>query len=288
MPPAGNNNSNNNQSNMGNQMPPTMPNQQPQKVDDGNVFSIIGLVLAFFGMQLIGLILSIVGLNKAKKAGASKGLAIAGIVLNAIGLVVATIFIILLIIGAFTSNETITSNSNTNNNNPSYNSGSSNNSRQSVTATDSYDYDKVCTNKYSVSNAADYTKGSATVVAFYNSESSSTYYTNLYDIKDSWRVDNDTPGAVQLVACLDFKGGSMAGKDCQFESDGENVSIPLYHSQYKLTVYEAKTGEVVTSEDIETNTNECPSFASYIKSDPKVYETPSGDLIEGVLTPYAG
>lgn len=55
--------------------------QQPTE-DPGKVFSIIGIVCAFIFLQLPGLILSIIGLRKSKKAGFSTKLGVIGIILN--------------------------------------------------------------------------------------------------------------------------------------------------------------------------------------------------------------
>ncbi|MDE6558210.1 MAG: DUF898 family protein [Clostridia bacterium] len=62
---------------------------QPAPANSGsNGLAIAGFVLVFFGVQPVGLILSIVGLVKAKDyGGKGKGLAIAGIVLGALSIV---------------------------------------------------------------------------------------------------------------------------------------------------------------------------------------------------------
>jgi|GEM_PF-2402391 len=75
---------------------PGAPIQQPAQ-DPGKVFSILGLVFAFIAFQLPGLILSIIGLKKSKKAGFPTTLAVVGIILNSLFMVVG-----LGIIAAFT------------------------------------------------------------------------------------------------------------------------------------------------------------------------------------------
>ncbi|MFF3066260.1 DUF4190 domain-containing protein [Oerskovia sp. NPDC057915] len=64
--------------------------------DPGKTLGIVGLVLSILGCtSLIGLILSIVALNKSKKAGYKNGIALAGIIVGAVlfvGLVIWLIF----------------------------------------------------------------------------------------------------------------------------------------------------------------------------------------------------
>jgi hypothetical protein len=66
---------------------PTPPIQQPA-TDPGKLFNILGLVFAFIALQVPGLILSIIGLRKSKKAGFPTTLAIVGICLNILFMIV--------------------------------------------------------------------------------------------------------------------------------------------------------------------------------------------------------
>ncbi|MDY7527942.1 MULTISPECIES: hypothetical protein [Cryobacterium] len=62
----------------------------------GKILGIVGFILAFIPyLQLPGLIVSIIGFNQAKKAGAPNGLAKAGIILSAIFLV---LFVVILVV----------------------------------------------------------------------------------------------------------------------------------------------------------------------------------------------
>lgn len=60
-----------------------MDNQPSQP---GKVLTIIGFIMAFLPLQLIGLTFSIIGLVQSRQVHRPNGLAVAGIVLNAIGL----------------------------------------------------------------------------------------------------------------------------------------------------------------------------------------------------------
>ena len=65
-----------------------MTQPHTSKADPGQGLGIAGFVIAFTGINILGLILSIVGLTKSRKAGYKNGLAVAGIVLNAVLMVV--------------------------------------------------------------------------------------------------------------------------------------------------------------------------------------------------------
>ena len=87
------------------------PYQQPvNPVDPGKGLGVAAMVLGIinivfcltltFPLSLIGLPLGCVGLSKSKKAGMNNGMAVAGIVMNAIGLALYLVFIILSILTA--------------------------------------------------------------------------------------------------------------------------------------------------------------------------------------------
>jgi hypothetical protein len=293
MPPINNNQNNN----FNQQTQPPMANGPIPQVtqDSGKTFSIIGLVLVFLpGLQLLGLILSIVGLSKAKKAGAPKGMSITAIILNITAMIVWTSLIFAVVIKAVKSTETnpddivTTIKDNTVDNNTKTDSDSSKTTKPlAVTASDIYDMNKVCKNNYSIANSGTYSAGSLNkVAAFYNTNQSKNIYTYLQSSKESW-IPNLTSD-VGIIVCADFSEGESAGKNCDYVSDGENVSIPLYRSSYTLRVIEAYTGNQISTTYATTSTDECPSYVTYNKTDPKVYQDLDFDILEGVLTPYAG
>ncbi len=74
------------------------PAQSQSGENQTNTYAIVGLILAFF-IPIVGFILSIVGLSKAKELGGSgSGLATAGIIVSLID-VVAVILIVVVSIG---------------------------------------------------------------------------------------------------------------------------------------------------------------------------------------------
>lgn len=70
---------------------------QPQPPNPGEVTGIIGIVLFLTGFAPIGLVLSIVSTVQSAKANAPKTLGIIGIVINALGIIIGTIILIIVI-----------------------------------------------------------------------------------------------------------------------------------------------------------------------------------------------
>ena len=68
--------------------------------DPGKGLGIASLILSLIGLHLIALILGIIGYSQSKKVQKTNGMAIAGIIISLIGMVVGTIFIIALVLGA--------------------------------------------------------------------------------------------------------------------------------------------------------------------------------------------
>ena len=124
------------------------------------------------------------------------------------------------------------------------------------------------------------------LVTFYNTNESKNIYSYLQASKDLWVPESVSQ--VGLIVCADSSEGQSTGKSCDYVSSGENVSIPLYNTNYKLRVIEAYTGKQITTLDVATSSTDCPSYATYNKNNPKVYQTLDFDAIEGSLTPYAG
>jgi hypothetical protein len=86
------------------QPPAYVPQQasqpQSQTQDPGKGLGIAGFILAFF-FPFIGIILSIVGYVKSKRAGFKNGLALAGIILNSVFLVLGTVILALVTMVAY-------------------------------------------------------------------------------------------------------------------------------------------------------------------------------------------
>ena len=74
-----------------------------------NVLAIVALVLSILSFNIIAVILGIIALSQIKKTGESgRGLAIAGIIIGAIGVIFWIIIFIVIGIAAATGNATVT------------------------------------------------------------------------------------------------------------------------------------------------------------------------------------
>lgn len=80
------------------------PKTNAAPVQKTDVLGIISIVFAFIGLQVIGLILGLIGVKKAKEEGRSTTLSKIGWILNLVFMIIAAIIIVLfLIIGAAAS-----------------------------------------------------------------------------------------------------------------------------------------------------------------------------------------
>ncbi|MHA6669779.1 DUF4190 domain-containing protein [Homoserinimonas sp. A447] len=68
----------------------------PVAENPGKTLGIVGLVLAFIA-NIVGLIVSIIALNKSKKAGYKNGLALAGIIVASVSIVISIIAVIAIV-----------------------------------------------------------------------------------------------------------------------------------------------------------------------------------------------
>lgn len=69
-----------------------------KKENKTDVFGIVSIILAFFGLAFIGLIVGVVGIYKAKKEGYSKALSLIGLILNIVVAILITIFIFIFVV----------------------------------------------------------------------------------------------------------------------------------------------------------------------------------------------
>ena len=66
--------------------------EEPKTEKQSNGMAVAGFILSFF-FALLGLIFSIIGLNKSKTTNSGRGLSIAGIIISIISMVLAAIMI---------------------------------------------------------------------------------------------------------------------------------------------------------------------------------------------------
>ncbi|WP_420628851.1 hypothetical protein [Candidatus Leptofilum sp.] len=96
------------------------------------------------------------------------------------------------------------------------------------------------------------------------------------DIPEAWTTAVDQPFSdIELVGCLARTETTLVDTCEGYEIDEEERegTVEIYDAMYELTIYAAKTGEVVGTATIETFMDECPSFV--------MFSTGSGeDLVE--------
>jgi|GEM_PF-2340798 len=83
--------------------PELVDNAQSQQVQPTDVLGIISIVMAFAGMQIVGIILAVIGMKKAKQEGYSVTLSKVGLILNIVFLLLFLLFIAFFIFLAIAS-----------------------------------------------------------------------------------------------------------------------------------------------------------------------------------------
>lgn len=150
------------------------------------------------------------------------------------------------------------------------------------------EFDAVCSTG-SISNAADYTKPYK-IVAFYGSPTRDDNWSQVsLPYKATYKADYDKFETTNVVACLTpDKASAVKSKTCDFKSGSDNVSIDYYAVKYNVSLYEAKSGKKI--KDLGTvngPADTCPTFATYSKSDPKIYAKPDTASLDGLLAGFA-
>ena len=160
----------------------------------------------------------------------------------------------------------------------------SNPKNNAVTAKYASDYSAVCDGG-SVLNAPAPVKPYLIETFFTNDTRSSGSWTSQnVGYGESYHPDSSNPVSANVVACLSQKEDSEAkSKTCKFEEGADNkpVDIDFYSVEYELVYKEAKTGKTIGSPaPINGPATSCPLFASYSKSNPKIYADPDKAALE--------
>ncbi|TBO61485.1 hypothetical protein EYS09_00830 [Streptomyces kasugaensis] len=103
------------------------------------------------------------------------------------------------------------------------------------------------------------------------------------DTADYWSGNRLDPHRVQLIACLDTPDEGEFLTDCKFTSD----TIKLYRGVYDVTVYEARTGKKVGSEQLRgSGKPNCPGLVYLKKGTDKLHTGPEFADYQAVLRKY--
>ncbi len=96
------------------------------------------------------------------------------------------------------------------------------------------------------------------------------------NLPEEWTVPVDQPFSdIELVGCLARVEETLVETCEGYELDetDEEGKVEIYDAVYELTIYAAKSGEVLGTETIETFMDECPSFVMFSTG-------PGEDLVE--------
>lgn len=153
-----------------------------------------------------------------------------------------------------------------------------------ITAKFASDYDAVCDGG-SVLNAPAPVKPYLIETFFTNDANSGTSWTSVnVGYGEAYHPDSKNPVSANVVACLTQKKDSEAkSKVCNFEEGADNkpISINYYSVEYELIYREAKTGEAIGSPTpINGPATTCPLFASYSKTNPRIFADPDKVALE--------
>ncbi|MGG2464539.1 hypothetical protein ACO0M4_33075 [Streptomyces sp. RGM 3693] len=100
---------------------------------------------------------------------------------------------------------------------------------------------------------------------------------------DYWSGNTLDPHRVQLIACLDSPDEGEFLTDCKFTTD----SIKLYRGVYDVTVYEARTGKEVGSEQLRgSGKPNCPGMVYLKRGTDKLHTEPEFADYQAVLRKY--
>jgi len=159
------------------------------------------------------------------------------------------------------------------------------------------DFDRVCSSQVGFAGASAYEASGASphpvVVFVEDGVDKGRYITSGATLPEGWQVvddsnfeDNTDLQVAQLVACANRASTTPNGTTCDFDNDGETLTLNLVDASYDLVVYEAVTGTEVGRTTVEAATTDCP-FTVFVKEGQKDYvNTPTADALTGALKPF--
>lgn len=158
------------------------------------------------------------------------------------------------------------------------------------------DFDRVCTTQVGFDGAAAYDPAGPaphpTVLFESFGADGDLVQSGRSSLPAGWLVEEDADfednaelAETELVACLQRTEETPNGTECEFDSDGDTVTLELVDTVSELTVYAASTGDEVLSTTLEAATTECPFFASFDPDDLRFFNEPSDDELIAALAP---
>jgi hypothetical protein len=161
----------------------------------------------------------------------------------------------------------------------------------------SQDFDRLCSSQVGFAGAAAYDASGASphpVIVFVEDDTTEgRYIESGATLPDGWLVvqdgnfeDNSDLATTQLVACANRTSSTPNGTACDFDNDGETLTLNLVDASYDLVVYEAATGAEVGRATVEAATTDCPFMVFVDEGQTDYVNTPTSDDLTAALKPF--
>lgn len=158
-----------------------------------------------------------------------------------------------------------------------------------IVAAKASDFDVVCEGG-TVSNALDFKAAPKPykVVIFTKYAERGDYYSfnSSAGYEQPFNVTYDSDYAqIAAVACLDsIKGSEKKELDCEYQKDGQPVTVAYYSQKFKLTFRNAKDGKAIgQSSEINGPATRCPVFLSYDSATMSAYASEDDNAVAAAI-----
>jgi hypothetical protein len=157
------------------------------------------------------------------------------------------------------------------------------------------DFSRVCTTQVGFGGVDGYAAGAGPnpVVLFEEYREDGNFLQTSRTLPAGWAVSEDANfddaselAAARLVACADQVRATPNGASCDFDSDGQPITLALVDTVYELTVYEAATGQPVGQATLDAATTECPFIVTIQEGDTQYMNEPTDDQYINALRPF--
>lgn len=149
-----------------------------------------------------------------------------------------------------------------------------------------YDFDDSCSG-VAVSSATAYSDAPGThkVLLFDRDSDTESFYQDSFTLPEQWQVAYDENAApVELITCVTTLPKEK-GESCDYDIEGDTYTAEMYSADFKVELYEAKTGKLVQETSLSMDAPECPSFKYFTSKVEAEYPDYKQPLID-FLKPY--
>lgn len=150
------------------------------------------------------------------------------------------------------------------------------------------DYSTVCNGSRIVNTTI--TDAKKRPIAFFDEVTTNSGQYSLSDVvlEDStWEADYNKYTSTQLVGCLTRIKETDTGIKCDLTDDNKKEQkVSVYNVTYRLNIYDATTGKLLSTKNIEGTASTCPYFATYTQNNPKIYALPEKTVLSAAVKEY--